>query len=96
MPNLSATTFRSSIRQSRGFRRILATIFAALDTEIWYHMRYHEYDGVQDFTQFLSGKLGNAQTDLSTAFGSSWGDIGLQQGQVRLSSFFLSVLCEPQ
>jgi hypothetical protein len=41
MPNLSATTLRSSIRQSRGLRRILAMSFAAFDAGIWYHMRYH-------------------------------------------------------
>ena len=41
MPNLSATTFRSSIRQSRGLRRILAMSFAAFDTTTWYHARYH-------------------------------------------------------
>src|SRR5258708_18861914 len=42
MPKLPATTFRSSIRQSRGLRRILAMSFAAFDTGIWYHMRYHK------------------------------------------------------
>ena len=41
MPKLRATTFKSSIRQSRGFRRILATSFAAFDTLEWYHRRYH-------------------------------------------------------
>jgi hypothetical protein len=43
MPKLRATTFKSSIRQSRGFRCILATSFAAFDTLKWYHMRYHSW-----------------------------------------------------
>ncbi len=42
MPRLSATTLRSSIRQSRGLRRILAKSFLAFDTPIWYHPRYHQ------------------------------------------------------
>jgi hypothetical protein len=32
MPKLRAITFKSSIRQSRGFRRIFAMSFAAFDT----------------------------------------------------------------
>ena len=37
----AARIFRSSIRQSRGLRLILASVFAALDTPRWYHGRYH-------------------------------------------------------
>jgi hypothetical protein len=41
MPKLRATTFKSSIRQSRGFGRILAISFAVFDTIKGYHRRYH-------------------------------------------------------
>jgi len=41
MPMLRAITFKSSIRQSRGFRRILAISFAVFDTIIGYHRWNH-------------------------------------------------------
>ena len=65
MPKLLATTLQSSIRQSRGFRRILARSFAAFDTLKGYHKRYHPEQRQTD----MAARLGDCRIRNGGIFG---------------------------